>query len=365
MKQALFEERFESRWLAFGKWLARHDAQLRQSIRKRSNESAGGAAAAESLHDEPESLRDALFPDAQFPERYRELCQHLALARDRQYSPELIDRLNQLALAGHHMLYGARSRFGAQIIEYIRSEFPRLVRREWRLLLFASVLLFGPLIVMSVLVPRMPQAAQFFMSPEQMAELRAMYADTAHIVHRQAESDVAAFGFYVWNNISIDFRTFASGLAFGIGTIVVLLFNGLYIGAVQGYLVSIGLGPNLWQFVAGHSALELIAAALSGVAGLRLGLAVIAPGARSRKQALVDAATRAIRVLYGAAVMTLMAAFIEAFWSSHQYIPIPGKYAVGIALWIIVILYFALAGRRRSAASARKRVPRMRSAHAT
>lgn len=356
MKQALFEQRFEPRWRAFAHWLTRHGAPAQRALPADPGDRSRAAPP-------PDGLADS-FPDAQFPERYRELCQHLALARDRQYGPELIDRLNRLALAGHHVLYGARSRFGAQIVEYVRSDFPRLVRREWRLVLLASLLLFGPLIVMSVVVPRVPQAAQFFLSPEQMAELRAMYADSAHIVNRKAESDVAAFGFYVWNNISIDFRTFASGLVFGLGTIVVLLFNGLFIGAVQGYLVSVGLGQNLWQFVAGHSALELIAAVLAGVAGLRLGLAVIAPGPRSRKQALVEAAALAIRILYGAAVMTLMAAFVEAFWSSHRYVPVVGKYAVGIALWIAVILYFVLAGRRRATAASQEPEPHERNAYA-
>lgn len=353
MKQALFEQRFEPRWQAFGQWLAQHGALAGT---ERANDSGGRTGSAGA----PDK-----FTHAQFPERYRELCQHLALARDRQYSPDLIERLNRLALAGHHVLYGARSRFGAQIIEYVRSGFPRLVRQEWRLVLAAAVLLFVPLIVMSVAVPRVPQTALFFLSPEQMAELRAMYADSAHIVHRRAESDVAAFGYYVWNNISIDFRVFASGLIFGLGTIVVLLFNGLFIGAVQGYLISVGLGQNLWQFVAGHSALELIAAVLSGAAGLRLGLAVIAPGPRSRKQALVDAASTGIRILYGAATMTLIAAFIEAFWSSHQYVPVPAKYAVGIALWIATIAYFVAAGRRRSAAVSLEPSANTRSSYAT
>lgn len=353
MKQALFEQRFEPRWQAFAQWLAQHGALAGAPLASPDGDHARGAASAET------------FAHAQFPERYRELCQHLALARDRQYSPDLIDRLNRLALAGHHVLYGARSRFGAQIIEYVRSGFPRLVRREWRLVLVAAALLFVPLIAMSIAVPRIPQAALFFLSPEQMAELRAMYADSARIVHRRAESDVAAFGFYVWNNISIDFRTFASGLMFGLGTIVVLLFNGLFIGAVQGYLVSVGLGQNLWQFVAGHSALELIAAVFSGAAGLRLGLAVIAPGPRSRKQALIDAAATGIRILYGAATMTLIAAFIEAFWSSHQYVPVPAKYAVGIALWIALIAYFVTAGRRRAAATRQEPSAGARSSHAT
>jgi uncharacterized membrane protein SpoIIM required for sporulation len=334
MKQTLFEERHTARWEAFEHWLSEQER-----ARPRKRKPPPGMVEA----DVPEG-----FGDAEFPERYRELCQNLALARDRQYSPELVERLNRLALRGHHHLYGARSRFGTRALEFIVAEYPRLVRAEWRLVVVASVLLFAPLVFMAVLISKYPDAIHYFLSPEQMADLRSMYADAEWIVHRKADNDLAAFGFYIWNNISIDFRTFASGIVFGLGTIAVLLYNGIFLGAVKGYLVSVGLGENLMQFVAGHSGPELIAAALSGAAGLKIGLAIISPGLRSRKRALVESASVAIRIIYGAATMTLLAAFIEAFWSSHRYISINGKYAVGIALWLAIIAYLAFAGRGRA-----------------
>ena len=87
----------------------------------------------------------------------------------------------------------------------------------------------------------------------------------------------------------------------------------------------------------GHSSLELIAIVLSGAAGLRLGLAVIAPGRSSRrKAALVAAAKPAVRVMYGAAVIFLIAAFVEAFWSPQTAIPFGAKIAVGAAGWVLL-----------------------------
>src|SRR6185312_13198509 len=55
---------------------------------------------------------------------------------------------------------------------------------------------------------------------------------------------------------------------------------------------------------AGHSSLELLAIVLSGAAGFKLGMAVIAPGNRSRKAALVAAARPAVRIMYGAALVS-------------------------------------------------------------
>ena len=81
------------------------------------------------------------FDLAEMPERYRRLCQSLALAADRQYSPELVDRLNHLALRGHHALYAERGRDSRQILDFLTGGFPALVRREWRLVLISALVL--------------------------------------------------------------------------------------------------------------------------------------------------------------------------------------------------------------------------------
>ena len=85
--------------------------------------------------------------------------------------------------------------------------------------------------------------------------------------------DVAMFGVYIWNNIGIDFQIFASGLVLGVGSVFTLLFNGVQGGAVMGHLTNLGFVSTFYGFVSGHSSFELMGAALSGAAGLRLGLA--------------------------------------------------------------------------------------------
>jgi uncharacterized membrane protein SpoIIM required for sporulation len=156
------------------------------------------------------------------------------------------------------------------------------------------------------------------------------------------------FGFYIWNNVRIGFQTFAGGLAAGLGSVWFLGANGAIIGAVAGYLTQIGYGEPFWSFVAGHSSLELLAIVLAGAAGLRLGLAVIAPGSLSRRSALVAAAKPAVRVMYGAALMFFAAAFVEAFWSPITEVPFNFKIAAGIAAWVLLLAYFAFAGRARA-----------------
>jgi uncharacterized membrane protein SpoIIM required for sporulation len=318
VRQAPFEAAHREQWQAFEKFL-----------------------------DDPKSPP---FDPAEMPARYRRLCQSLALAAARQYSPDLVDRLNHLALRGHHALYANRRRESQRVFEFVLADFPALVRREWRLVSAAAVLFFGPLLALLGVLQVYPEFVHYLLAPGQIAEFHEMYdPGNRRLGMREADTSVLMFGFYIWNNVRIGFQTFAGGLLFGIGSLWFLAANGVIIGAVAGYLTQVGYSETFWSFVAGHSSLELLAIVLSGAAGLRLGAALIAPGNLSRKSALVAAAKPAVRIMYGAAIMFMAAAFVEAFWSPLTEIPFILKIIVGIAGWVLLLAYFLLAGRAHAA----------------
>ncbi|RFD30965.1 hypothetical protein CER19_07160 [Pseudomonas sp. GL93] len=324
MKQSLFESRHQHQWQTFAEQLT----QLEQ----------GKAKAADV---------------ADFPHQYRRLCQHLALAQQRGYSSYLVDPLQQLALRGHQQLYRHRSQLTANILAFLLADFPRLVREQWRFVLIAGLLFFGSLVGIALLVYLFPDLVYSIISPQQVAEMQGMYNPDASRLGRAAEraasEDWMMFGYYVMHNIGIAFQTFAAGLLFGLGSVFFLIFNGLVIGAVSGHLTDIGYGQTFWSFVIGHGAFELSAITLAGAAGLQLGWSLVAPGRLARSEALRLAARKSIRMLCGVMVFLLIAAFIEAYWSSTTRIEPWIKYAVGAALWLLVAAYLSLAGRSRHA----------------
>ena len=286
------------------------------------------------------------FDPAEMPARFRRICQHLALAAERRYSADLVDRLNGLALRGHHALYANQRRESQQILDFVLAGFPRLVREEWRLVLAAALLFFGPLLLLIAVLQAFPDFVHYLLSPQQIASFHEMY-DPANrrLGMREADTSMAMFGFYIWNNVRIGFQTFAGGLAAGVGSAYFLGANGVIIGAVAGYLTQVGYTETFWSFVAGHSSLELLAIVLSGAAGFKLGMAVIAPGNRSRRAALVAAARPAVRIMYGAAIMFFAAAFVEAFWSPITELGFTTKIIVGTVGWVLLLAYFVFAGR--------------------
>jgi uncharacterized membrane protein SpoIIM required for sporulation len=175
--------------------------------------------------------------------------------------------------------------------------------------------------------------------------MEAMYTSADAIeAERGSDSNFMMFGYYIYNNIGIALRTFASGLVLGVGAIFALFYNGVVLGAVSGHLTNVGLGHNFWPFVIGHGSFELTAIVLAGQAGLKLGSAPIWPGRKSRMRALRDTAHDSLGLVAGFFTMLVIAAFIEAFWSSKP-LSADIKYMVGGGLWVCVIGYLLFAGR--------------------
>lgn len=293
-------------------------------------------------------LEQASEDGAQLPEHYRQLCQQLAVAQERHYSALLIERLNQLVFNCHQRLYAHSRSDRNNLLRFIAFEFPRAVRAERRLVILALLLFYLPGLLLWVGCALDDNLVYSVLPVSHIHEMEAMYepGDGKMGRVREADSDLMMFGHYIRNNIGISFRTFAMGLIFGLGSAFYLVYNGVVIGAVFGHLQRIDYGQNFFPFVVGHGAFELTAIVLSGVAGLKLGLALLDPGQLTRLAALRKSAPQAIKIIYGTTAMLVLAAFIEAFWSPSTWVSAETKYIVGAACWTLVAVYFFFAGRR-------------------
>jgi uncharacterized membrane protein SpoIIM required for sporulation len=290
----------------------------------------------EDLLDRLEEGRDAEAGRA-LPAVYRRVCQTLSLARSRGYGAELVDELNSLVLRGYHQLYGRRVLVPSEWLRYGLVGVVRQLRKDRQLVLASLLLFFGPFVATIAAVQVWPELAFSIAGAESLAQIEAMYDGTVHDVRagRESDSDLMMFGFYIRNNVGIGFRTFAGGALFGLGSLFFLLFNGLFLGAMIGHVMAVGSGETFWQFAIGHGSFELTAIALSGYCGLKIGLAMLSPGRRSRARAMQEAAREALGPVYVTFAMLVIAAFIEAFWSSTSA-PLLAKWLVGGSLWLLV-----------------------------
>jgi len=316
MRQEEFEAQYKKQWEAF--------AEL---VSKMSTRSGQQELSQQQLED--------------FPAQYRNLCHTLAIAKERQYSPYLIDHLDTLVLQGHQLFYKKYQRLGHRIIEFIAHGFPREIQLNKTLFWLSHLIFYGPALLLFILTLLNPDLIYSVIPHSQVSDFESMYNPEQTVIgrERQSDSDFYMFGHYIRNNISIGFQTFATGILFALGTLFYLMFNGIFFGVVTGHIVNIKYQSTFFPFVIGHGSVELTAIVIAGMAGLKLGWSLIAPGNVTRVDSLKLAARRAILLMYGATLFLLAAAFIEAFWSSSTNMSSTVKYTVGGILWLFVYSY--------------------------
>lgn len=296
---------------------------------------------AAQAHEDP-------FDTARLAALYRRACGHLALARTRGYPRHLVDRLERITADAHRRIYYRADYGWVRLWALIRDGIPAAVRAHGRYLVAATAAFAVPMLVMGVLVARRPDLILSVVSADTATSFEEMYSRSTDAIGRTraAGTDWTMFGFYIRNNIGIAFQCFAGGLFVGVGSLFFLAYNGLFAGSLAGYLISRGLSSTFFAFVVTHSAFELTAIVLSGAAGLLMGHSLIAPGRLTRRAALMRATKEAVLLLYGATAMLVVAAAVEAFWSSAAWIPPVVKHPVAAICWAAVLRYLTLQGRR-------------------
>jgi len=325
-----FETRQQARWDELEQALA----TLVQGRRAKAAAAKGGAAA-------------ATLDPSRLAALYRAACEDLALARSRAYPVHLTGRLEELTQRAHQAIY-RRSDYGlARLKRLALVDFPQSVRGHWRYMLVAGLVFALPLLLLGLATFFDPGLVLSVHDAQAARQYDHMYGPGSAPLGRErgADSDWVMFGHYIKNNIGIAFQCFAGGVFVGIGSLFFLAFNGAAAGSVAGYLTARGHGEAFYSFVVTHGAFELTAIVISGAAGLRLGQALLAPGRRSRLEALKLAASEAAVLIYGTIAMLLVAAGVEAFWSSARWVSPMVKYGVGAGCWALVIAYLAAQGR--------------------
>ncbi len=284
---------------------------------------------------------------------YRLVSADVARARTYGASDELTYALERRAAEGHNVFYRSRGPALRELRGWLTTGFPRLVRRRWAFVAVAAGALFLPAALSFALVVGRPSIARELLPAGMVARAeltrREAAAGTtpAYVQIPDVFMPVMATGI-ISNNVQVTFFAFAGGLLAGLGTLLLLVLNGVSLGATAGLYQSLGVGRVLWTFVAPHGVLELTAVCIAGTAGLLLGSALIAPGRLRRVDALKARAREAVSLLAGTAALLVLAGLVEGFVSPA---PLPGIVKIGFAVVAALACggYLAGAGRRGAA----------------
>jgi uncharacterized membrane protein SpoIIM required for sporulation len=232
-------------------------------------------------------------------------------------------------------------------MQVILRECPAAVWRARRVVLLALACLFGPAVA-GYLVIRERPALAYEVLPDVMIERaeegRERQANDQGYVELEAEQRPLMAAYLINNNVGVAFKCFAGGIFLGIGSLFLLAFNGLSLGASAGHYANVGLFGYLFTFIVGHGVLELFAIGVAGAAGFLLGQAVIAPGERTRGEALVTQGRVAVRMLGVVVVLLVIAGLIEGL-ASASGASFAYRLAVSSASAVFLLLYLANGAR--------------------
>lgn len=284
---------------------------------------------------------------------YRSVCYDLSLVQSREWGARLEQYLNDLVAQGHNCLYRSPPRSLDSALSFLTDGFPALLRRR-KHFFYVSLALFAiPFLIAMAVAIVDPVLAERIVDKSHMEGAGESYSKSLYndIDQKYAEERSFMAGFYVWNNVGIAFQCFGRGAFFGVGTVITLLFNGMVLGAISGYLVNRGYGDNFFSFAISHGSFELTAIVVAGAAGLLIGWGLVHPGQHSRIESLRIHGIDAIKLGTGSGFMLVIAALIEAYFSP---LPIPHviKYVVGAMLWVLVFCYLMFGGRGTYTAAA-------------
>jgi len=286
---------------------------------------------------------------------YPAVAVDVARARMYKVDPVTQQRINQLAIAAHGLLYRRRStRSLPAVWLFLRQEYPRLFRRLWPYVTAATVLFLVGMLSTYVATRLIPSNAYLFVPHGLDVSPGQVTSEDISERFRQMPHPPMATGIMA-NNISVAITVFALGITAGIGTCYVLLLNAMMLGGFAAHFVNYDLGYPLLVFIAPHGTLEIFAILVASAAGLRLGCSLAVPGRMKRSAALRLGARDAVILMLGTVPMFIIAGFIEGF-VTPSYMPGAVKIVLGVTVAAVVVAYLLMAGRHGGAEASNRRL---------
>ena len=285
------------------------------------------------------------------PLLYRTTLSSLAVARDTSLDRGLILYLEQLSTRAYFQIYGVQTSALRQLRHFFVRGWPQAVQALWRETLVCALLTIASAIVAYLLVRGDP--SWFYgIIPEGLAGGRDPSATAEALratLYDRHNDMLATFATYLFtHNSQIAIFAFALGFAFAVPTILLILYNGLMLGAFFAVFADKGLAFNLAGWLAIHGTTELFAIAIAGAAGIRIGMAIAFPGRDTRTESAVRAGRSAALAMAGTVVMLAIAGLLEGI-GRQTIVDDTSRFLIGGIMLAGWLAYFYMPRGRKDA----------------
>ncbi|WP_461182749.1 stage II sporulation protein M [Virgibacillus kimchii] len=284
---------------------------------------------------------------SKFQGLYQKAAQHLSYSRTYFPDEEVTVYLNGLVSKSHNILYRDQVTSFQQMRYFFSTKFVGLLLEQWKFIIVAMLLFMFGLLAAFLAVVEDP-LAYYSVMPDEMGTA----VDPERLGEGLDEIDNSIMSAQIMtNNIQVAILAFASGITLGIGTIYILVYNGLIVGGLAALYWHAGMTYDFWAFIVPHGMVELAAIFIAGGAGLLMGYKLFVPGAYTRGYQLRENAKRSVQLFLGTIPLFIIAGVIEGFITPAD-LSLEMKYVVAIVTVIGLLLYIIwgkmLLDKRRS-----------------
>ncbi|HAI75174.1 MAG TPA: hypothetical protein DCM08_02920 [Microscillaceae bacterium] len=252
--------------------------------------------------------------------------------------------LNQLAAQLHQHIYrNKKEKPLNRLIQFYGFELPLLLRREQALLGYAlAFFVWG--FALGWLSNTYDTSFVRMILGDYYVDLTLQNIQKGDPFGVYKSSDPFQMFFQItYNNIAVSFRAYIWGLFAGIGTVFILLYNGIMLGAFQQMFFEQGLLVDTFLTVWLHGTVEILSIVLGGASGLMLGRSLVFPGTYSRLASFRRGVQQSIRLIIALVPFFFLAGFIESFVTRHyQSMPVWLKATIVLGSLAGMVYYFVV-----------------------
>ena len=272
---------------------------------------------------------------------YRQAAADLSALREDPSAQNFARSLNLLLVRAHNTIYSSQKSSFLDIVRFYKDTYPQIFRRNLRPVIIALALFAAGAVLGMALTLTQPQFMHELLGERmvQSIERREMWTHSIVSIKPFASSRIMT------NNLSVSFTTFALGITAGLGTVYMLVLNGVLLGVIGAACWLSGMSLSLWSFVAPHGVLELPAIFIAGGAGLKVAGGLLFPGLHSRRDSLILAGSEAVRLVVGIIPVLVVAGVIEGFLSPSG-LSVRWKFCFAASLFLLFIYYLFGSGKR-------------------
>jgi uncharacterized membrane protein SpoIIM required for sporulation len=281
---------------------------------------------------------------------YRRASSDLVTARAKTANAEILEYLNDLVARSYAQIYRSRRFRPRDILTFLLLDFPRLFRHCWKYMALSGFIMAAAVVFGWEMSRRDPAGAYYMLPPQFVKAIPTIRENwrhrTGHETSMLTPHEMAITSSWLMtHNIGVGYVALGGGALFGLPTLWALILNGALLGILGQAMSTSETGLVFWSLILPHGVIELTAIAIFGGAGFVIAGALLAPGRRSRRDALIERGRLAIMLALGATAMLVLAGLIEGIITPPDFIPPVAKLLFALGTLIGLLAYFGFAGR--------------------